>query len=108
MSRSPRGEGMPVRYVLFFITSYRTLGEAVADAPDAIAAHRARAADFHARGTLITAGAFVDTTNEPLSTMVVLTTREAAEDFAKGDPFVLKGRVERWYIREWTDLLAKP
>ncbi len=31
---------------------------------------------------------------------------EAAEEFAKGDLFVLNGKVIRWYIREWNNMLA--
>lgn len=38
--------------------------------------------------------------------MAVLTTRETAEEYAKGDPFVLNGMVSKWYIREWADLFA--
>jgi uncharacterized protein len=97
---------MSSRYVVFFQLSYASFAEAFADAPDTIAAHRARAAEFHARGTLITAGAFVDKSPEPLTTMAVFTTHEAAEEFASGDPFVPKGRVTRWFIREWADMLA--
>jgi hypothetical protein len=35
--------------------------------------------------------------------MAVFTTREAAEEFAKGDPFVLNGVVRSWEIREWDE-----
>ena len=49
--------------------------------------------------------AFLDQPEEPVMTMGVLTSREAAEDFAKGDPFVQIGMVEKWYIREWANLL---
>jgi len=38
--------------------------------------------------------------------MAIFTSREAAEDFAAGDPFVLEGVVSRWYLREWRDALA--
>jgi uncharacterized protein YciI len=33
----------------------------------------------------------------------VWTTREAAEEFAAGDPFVRHGVVSRWQIVEWPD-----
>lgn len=33
--------------------------------------------------------------------MAVFTSREAAEEFAREDPFVLNGVVGRWQIREW-------
>jgi hypothetical protein len=35
--------------------------------------------------------------------MSVFTSRAAAEEFAKGDPFVLNGVVENWYVREWDE-----
>jgi uncharacterized protein YciI len=38
--------------------------------------------------------------------MAVFTTREAAEEFVKGDPFVLNGLVRRWTIREWNEPLV--
>ena len=38
--------------------------------------------------------------------MAIFTSREAAEEFASGDPFVVHGVVRRWYIREWHEALA--
>jgi hypothetical protein len=35
--------------------------------------------------------------------MAVFTSREAAEEFAGGDPFVLNGVVRSWQIREWNE-----
>jgi uncharacterized protein len=55
---------------------------------------------LHALGTLLIGGIFLNNPDEPLSTMAVLTTREAAEEYMRGDPFVLKGMVSKWYIRE--------
>jgi hypothetical protein len=52
------------------------------------------------------AGAFLNNQEEPLSTMAIHATREAAEEYAKGDPFVLKGMVSKWYIREWANMFA--
>ena len=40
--------------------------------------------------------------------MAVFTTREAAEEFARGDPFVFNGVVRDWWIREWLGALAEP
>ena len=40
--------------------------------------------------------------------MGVFTTNEAAEEFAKGDPFVTNGVVRNWYIRGWNEALVKP
>src|SRR5262249_3573520 len=76
-----------VNYAVFFVTRYRSLEEALAKEPALIAAHRARTRAFHDRGTLLMAGAFLNTPDEPLGTMAILTTRDAAEDYARGDPF---------------------
>ncbi len=93
-------------YVVFFVASYPSLEETVAQAPETIAAHRARSKELQSAGTLLMAGAFLNNAEEPLTTMAVLTTREAAEEYAQGDPFVRSGQVTHWYIREWADVLA--
>jgi uncharacterized protein len=36
--------------------------------------------------------------------MAVVTTREAAEEFMSGDPFVIHGVVSGWQIREWREI----
>jgi hypothetical protein len=41
-----------------------------------------------------------------LGSMSIFTTREAAEEFAAGDPFVLNGVVSGWQIREWNEVLV--
>jgi uncharacterized protein YciI len=33
--------------------------------------------------------------------MGVFTSREAAEEFVRDDPFVVNGAVSKWHIREW-------
>jgi len=96
-----------VYYVAFFAIDpkYRTIEEIRAEAPEAIAAHLARSNEWHRRGILVMAGAFTSNPGGPIETMGVLTSREAAEEYAKGDPFVLKGMVSKWYIREWANIL---
>jgi len=95
-----------VYYAVFFETFYDSLEEAVSKAPDIIAAHQARSNEWHAQGTLLMAGAFLNNSQEPLSTMAICTTRAAAEEYARGDPFVLNGMVNKWYIRDWANLFA--
>ena len=96
----------PIYYVVFFDIDYPSIAEAMADAPEAIATHKKRSQEWHEKGKLVMAGAFRDNPEGRLNTMGVLTSYEAAEDFAKGDPFVLKGKVIRWYIREWNNMLS--
>jgi len=38
--------------------------------------------------------------------MAIFSTRDSAEEFAQGDPFVLGGVVLRWHIKEWNEVLA--
>ncbi len=38
--------------------------------------------------------------------MGIFTAREAAEEFVRGDPFVLHGVVRNWTIREWNEALV--
>ena len=38
--------------------------------------------------------------------MAVFARREAAEEFARDDPFVLHGVVRAWYVRDWNEILT--
>jgi uncharacterized protein len=86
-----------------YVMLYETTPEGLAKAPQQFAAHRARLAEFHARGTLLMAGPFMDAAGGALG---IFSTREAAEEFIDGDPFVQNGVVARWTIREWNEVLA--
>lgn len=89
-----------MKYVLF----YESADDVASKAPAHFPAHSARLAEFHAGGTLLMVGTFANPQDE--GSMAILTTREAAEEFAKGDPFVLNGVVRDWQIREWDEVLA--
>ena len=67
-------------------------------------AHVARLREFHERGVLLLAG----TLDDPPSgdAIAVFTSREAAEEFVAGDPFVAGGVVASWRIRPWREVLA--
>ena len=92
-------------FVVLVTTKYTSLEEAKAKAPEDIAAHVAHSREAHERGDLVMAGAFLDHPEEPVSTMAVLTSRRAAEEYVQGDPFVRKQMVSGWEIREWANLL---
>lgn len=64
-------------------------------------AHRARLDEFHARGVLVMAGPLVNPIDRALG---IFTSREAAEEFIQGDPFVTGGAVGQWTIREWDEV----
>ncbi len=99
-------KSQPVYYVVMCTTKFASFDDAKTNAPDDIAAHIKRSKELHEKGTLLMSGAFIEKNNEPLSTMGVLTSREAAEEYIQGDPFVLKGMVSNWYIREWANMFA--
>ncbi|AEA25940.1 YciI family protein [Pseudonocardia benzenivorans] len=67
-------------------------------------AHVARLHEFHDRGVLVHAGPLSDPFDG--TAIGVFTSREAAEEFIAGDPFVLGGVVARWTVRGWGDLFA--
>jgi uncharacterized protein YciI len=86
-----------MKYVLF----YESADDLAEKAPAHLPAHSARGQEFHERGSLVGYGPFGNPQEE--GSMAVFTTREAAEEFARGDPFVLNGVVRRWHIREWNE-----
>jgi uncharacterized protein len=93
-------------FVAFLQTKYASLDEVRANAPDDLAAHIARSRHWHESGRLLMAGAFLDRPEEPISTMAVLTSRQDADEYVAGDPFVRAGMVSEWQIRPWADILA--
>lgn len=63
--------------------------------------HLGQAWDAHARGELVLAGALQD----PVDGALFLFRGEgpeAAEAFARADPYVKNGLIARWRVREWT------
>ena len=90
---------MATRYVLL----YSSADDVVSKAPAHFPAHRARLDEFHGRGVLLGEGTFGDPQSQ--GSMAIFTTREAAEEFIAGDPFVLNGVVASWAVRPWHEVL---
>lgn len=90
-----------MKYVLL----YESADNVRVKAPPHVPAHSARIAEFHACGTLLMVGVFADPQE---GAMGIFTTHEAAEEFAKGDAFVLNGVVRDWRILEWNESVAEP
>ena len=84
-------KSQPAYCVVFCVLKYASFEEARTEAPDEIAAHVRHSRELHEDGTLLMAGAFLDENDEPLSTMAVTTSREAAQEYVRGDPFFLNG-----------------
>jgi uncharacterized protein len=78
------------------------IGESSGASMDAIMAvfprHKAVVDKFIARGVVVGIGPFTDGGN-----MAIFKTREAAEAFAREDPFILEGLVRSFVIKEWRD-----
>ena len=87
-----------MKYVLVYHSSPR-VGEL---APIHFAAHRARWNQFRDDGSLLMIGPYADQSGA----LAVFRSREAAEAFVAGDPFVLNGVVERWELKEWLEGVA--
>ncbi len=90
------------KYVLF----YESADDVKSKAPAQFPSHNARVKEFHGRGTLLMVGTFGNPQEE--GAMAIFTTREAAEEFAKDDPFVVNGVIRSWKVLEWNESLGFP
>jgi uncharacterized protein len=86
------------------VVFYESSPDVLTLAPQHFPAHQARLRDFHGRGLLLMVGTFGDPVKE--GSMAIFSTREGAEEFVAGDPFVLNGVVSSWTLREWNEVLA--
>jgi uncharacterized protein YciI len=85
------------------VMTYRAVDDFLPLAHQHGPAHVERLHEFHGRGVLLMVGTF----DEPMNgdAMGIFTSREAAEEFIAGDPFVLNGVVASWTIRPWNEVL---
>jgi hypothetical protein len=88
-----------VRHVVFYGPA-----EDMARAQEIFPEHQAWYEKFHERGLLLMIGRFTDT--DAPAAMSVFTTREAAEEFVGGDPFIRNGVVRDWTTRAWNEVLV--
>ena len=86
-----------------YVMTYRAVADFMPLAQEHYPAHAARVDEFAGRGELLMVGTF----DEPMdgAAMGVFTTREAAEEFIAGDPFVRHGVVAEWSVRPWNEVL---
>jgi uncharacterized protein YciI len=89
---------MPTRAVVLYASAPDVLTKAPAHFP----AHKQRLDAFHDRGDLLLVGTFGDPQAE--GSMAIFVSREAAEAFVAGDPFVRNGVVAAYEIRDWTEI----
>jgi len=86
------------------VVFYESAPDVAARAPAHMAEHRARWEEFGRRGELLMIGPFANAQEE--GSMGIFTTRQAAEEFVRGDPFVLNGVIRNWCIRDWREALV--
>lgn len=90
-------------HVVFLQVDYTSLDEVPREP---LEEHVTRSRRWHSDGRLLMAGAFVDRPGEPIQTMAVVRTRQDAEEFAAGDPFVVAGTARVIAVRPWADILG--
>ncbi len=61
--------------------------------------------ESHRRGELVLAGAFSDPADRALLVFRG-PDRSVAENFARNDPYVIKGLVTRWEVRTWAVVIG--
>jgi uncharacterized protein YciI len=86
-----------------YVVLYTSAPDVLERAPAHFPAHKARLAEYHARDELLMVGTFGDPQAE--GSMAIFASREGAESFVAGDPFVREGVVARYEIREWNEVL---
>lgn len=101
MSEPEPGASMK-HYLLF----YDAAADYLARRPALRAAHLEHARRARDRGELVLGGALAD----PVDGAVLLfraPSPEAAESFARADPYVTNGLVAAWRVREWTTVVGE-
>ena len=86
------------------VVFYESADNVAAKAPPHFPAHRARWKEFADRGEMLMIGTFANPQED--GSMGIFATRAAAEEFVRGDPFVLHGLVRKWTIREWNEAIV--
>ncbi|GLZ55283.1 YciI family protein [Actinomycetospora sp. NBRC 106378] len=87
-----------------WVSTYRAVPDFLPLAREHGPAHAARLRDFRARGLVLMAGPMTDPFDG--DAMAVFVSREAAEEFIAGDPFVTSGAVAEWSVRGWAEALG--
>jgi uncharacterized protein len=87
-----------------YVVLYTSADDVAHKAPEHFPAHRSRIDEFHARGELLMVGVFGDPQTQ--GSMAIFPSRQSAETFVAGDPFVRHGVVGHYEIREWNEILT--
>lgn len=87
-----------------FVVFYEPDDDVLARGAPHMPAHSAHVDAAAERGELLAVGTFEDPQRN--GAMCVLVSREAAERFAREDPFVRNGVVRAYRVLQWDDVLA--
>jgi hypothetical protein len=89
---------------MYFVLNYETVEDLPERRKPYREAHLSMARKAHEEGRLVMAGALVP----PNGALLVFRGNSPAEveKFAKQDPYVVKGLVKSWSVREWTVVLG--
>lgn len=88
-----------------FLLFYELAADYLERRPEFRSGHLEHAWNAHGRGELLVAGALTD----PADGAVLMFQGEdpsAAEAFARADPYVANGLVQKWHVREWTTVIG--
>jgi uncharacterized protein len=86
--------------MLFAVIGNRMPGKTRDEVTEIYPRHKAFLDQFLSRGEVVGVGPFTDPVG---GNMALFRTREAAEAFAKADPFLLEGVVKEYQIKDWAD-----
>jgi uncharacterized protein YciI len=92
--------------VKHFLLFYEGAADYLERRPQFRSAHLRYAWKSQERGELVIAGALAD----PVDGAVLMfqgKDASAAEAFARADPYVINGLIERWHVREWTTVVGE-
>lgn len=86
---------------------YEVTPEGMAKAAAHYSEHVVRLQQFHQRGELLMAGPYG---NPPTGALGIFTSRAAADEFVRGDPFFVHGIIDRYRLEDWNEVLhvARP
>ena len=90
---------------MYFILFYKTASDYLERRGEYRSEHLGLARAAHARGEIVLAGALAD----PADGAVLVfkgDSPEAAENFARNDPYVKNGLIVEWHVRSWTVVIG--
>lgn len=84
------------------VVIYETAADGLTKAQSTYPAHKARIDEFARRGVLLMVGPWANPAEGALG---IFSSRDAAEDFVSGDPFVQNGVVGKVTLKDWNEIL---